>query len=209
MASLLFVQASPRGSYSYSLAISKAFVDSYQQTHPADKITTLDLFKFSLPEMDASRVSVRYSLTHGDPLSEAEKSAWQPVEAVINEFKSMDKYVFAVPMWNFGIPYPLKHYIDLLVQPGYTFKVVEKGYEGLVTGKPVFVAYARGGAYPPGTPAENFDFQKRYFELALHFIGFTDIRSLVMDNVLGGSREDAHHRRDALAAEARKMAETF
>ena len=53
-------------------------------------------------------------------------------------------------MWNFGIPYILKHYIDLIVQPGLTFSFSpSEGYKGLVTGKPVTVVYARGGAYGP------------------------------------------------------------
>lgn len=50
-------------------------------------------------------------------------------------------------MWNFGIPYRLKQYIDILVQPGYTFSYSpEQGYTGLVN-KPAAVVYARGGDY--------------------------------------------------------------
>ena len=72
---------------------------------------------------------------------------WKGVERVIEAFKSADKYVFSVPMWNFGIPWRLKQYIDILVQPGSTFRYDEEGYRGLVTGKRAFLAYARGGEY--------------------------------------------------------------
>jgi hypothetical protein len=81
--------------------------------------------------------------------------------------KSADKYVLSLPMWNFSIPYRLKQYIDILVQPGYTFSVGENGYEGLVKNKPVLVVYARGGAFPEGSGMEAFDMQKKYMELLL------------------------------------------
>ena len=55
---------------------------------------------------------------------------------MIERFKGADKYLFSLPMWNFGIPYKLKHYIDVLVQPTYTFSFSPKeGYKGLVTRK--------------------------------------------------------------------------
>jgi FMN-dependent NADH-azoreductase len=47
-------------------------------------------------------------------------------------------------MWNFGIPYVLKHYIDILVQPGDIFSYPpDTGYSGHVTGKPVMLVCAR------------------------------------------------------------------
>jgi FMN-dependent NADH-azoreductase len=89
-------------------------------------------------------------------------------------------------MWNFSIPYRLKQYIDIIVQPGYTFGVTQSGYEGMVKNKPVFIAYARGGEYKPGSPAEAFDLQRRYLELILGFMGFKDIRSVVVEPTLAG-----------------------
>ena len=37
----------------------------------------------------------------------------ESVETLIADFTAADKYVLATPMWNFGVPYRLKHYIDL------------------------------------------------------------------------------------------------
>ena len=54
---------------------------------------------------------------HGQESSEDELRAWTRVEDVIADFKAADKYVLSVPMWNFGIPYRLKQYFDVLVQP--------------------------------------------------------------------------------------------
>jgi FMN-dependent NADH-azoreductase len=112
-------------------------------------------------------------------------------------------------MWNFGIPYRLKQYLDILVQPTYTFSFSPKeGYKGLVLGKPIVVAYSRGGAYPKGTADEAFDLQTKYFQLILGFIGFTDIRALIVEPTLAGP-DVAKQKREETIAKAREMAKTF
>jgi len=74
-------------------------------------------------------------------------------------------------MWNFGIPYRLKQYLDIIVQPGYTFSFSpQEGYKGC-SWEAGIRAYSRGGAYPKGSAEEAFDLQTKYFQLALGFIG--------------------------------------
>ena len=102
-----------------------------------------------------------------------------------NRFNKADKYVFSLPMWNFGVPYKLKHYIDVITQPGLSFSFSpETGYSGLVTGKPAAVIYARGGEYSSSDDAVGMDFQRRYLELWLGFIGFTDVSTILVEPTL-------------------------
>lgn len=210
MRKLLYIKASPRGSRSHSLSVADAFVESYRESNPDDEIVTLDLFKKDLPPFDGLAVTAKYTILHGQKHSQEELNAWKAVEDIIEEFKSVDKYVIAVPMWNFGIPYRLKQYIDILVQPGYTFSFTpEEGYKGLVANKPVFIAYSRGGEYVPGTDSEAFDLQKRYLELILGFIGFTDVRSVIVEPTLQGGPEVATQKREAAIAKAGQMAKEF
>ncbi len=113
----------------------------------------------------------------GSDFTAAQQAAWGAVTVIADRFKSADKYVFSLPMWNFSIPYKLKHYIDLLVQPGLTFSFSpDKGYSGLVTGKSAVAIYARAGAYGPGTGAEAYDDQSRYLKQVLGFIGITAVK---------------------------------
>ena len=129
---------------------------------------------------------------------------------MIEQFASADKYVLAVPMWNFSIPYRLKQYIDLLVQPGYTFSYSEdKGYEGLVVGKPMLAVYARGGEYAIGSKTEAFDLQTKYIELIFGFMGFEDIRSIVAEPTLQGGPDVAEAKCQEATNKARKMAADF
>ena len=209
MSKLLYIQASPRIERSYSIAVADAFVSTYKQANPKDEIVTMNLFKKDLPPFDGLTVQAKYTILHGLKHSPEELGAWRKVEDLIAEFKSADKYVMAVPMWNFGIPYRLKQYLDILVQPTYTFSFSpQEGYKGLVLGKPIFVAYSRGGAYPKGSAEEAFDLQIKYLQLILGFIGFTDVRTLHVEPTLAGP-DVAKKKREETIAKAKEMALKF
>ena len=207
MSRLLYIQGSPREDRSHSRAVADAFVETYRGINPEDEIITLDIFKMDLPAFDGPAIQAKYALLHGKERSEEELAAWKPIEEVINQFKSADKYVIAVPMWNFGIPYRLKQYLDIIVQPGHTFSFTpEEGYKGLVTGKPLLAVYARGGEYAEGSDSAAYDLQKRYMEVVLGLIGFSDIRSIVVEPTLMAGPDTATEKREAAIAEAGRIA---
>jgi FMN-dependent NADH-azoreductase len=184
MAKLLYIESSPRKSRSKSIEVAAAFLESYKAANPNDTVETIDLWQTKLPEFDGYTIDAKYQVLHGQGHDEDQAKAWQAVVDVCEQFKSADKYLFSVPMWNFGIPYKLKHFIDVLAQPGQTFSFdPATGYSGLVTGKPVAVVYARGGAYS-ADEAKGMDMQKGYLELLLGFIGFTDINNILIEPTL-------------------------
>jgi len=210
MSRLLYIQASPRGKRSHCIAVADAFVEAYRQKNPNDEIVFINVFGASIPKFDGPAVQAKYTIMHGQSHSKEELQVWKDVEKVIEQFVGADKYVLAVPMWNFSIPYRLKQYIDLLVQPGYTFGYSEeKGYEGLVVGKPLLAVYARGGEYSAGGKAEAFDLQRKYIELIFGFIGFKDIRSIVVEPTLQGGPDVAEARRQEAINKAGEIAVTF
>lgn len=209
MALVLHIQASPR-ERSHSRAVARTFLEAYQGKNPQDSVRTMDLFSAELPPFDGLVVQAKYNILHGQAHSQEELAAWRTVEGLIEDFKSADKYLWSLPMWNFGIPYRLKHYLDILVQPGYTFSFSpEKGYQGLVCGKPAVLICARGGAYGAESQAQAMDFQVPYMELILRFIGFTDIRKILVEPTLQGGPQAAEKARQGAIALAREMAARF
>ncbi|UCG15052.1 MAG: NAD(P)H-dependent oxidoreductase [Deltaproteobacteria bacterium] len=207
MARLLYIEASPRKERSSSIKVAKTFLSEYQRTHPNDVVETLDLWNTSIPEFDGPVIDSKYVILHGLEHTNEQKQAWKAVEDIIAQFTAADKYLFSLPMWNFGIPYKLKHYIDVIVQPGYTFSFSpETGYQGLMTGKPIAAIYASGGAYGNGTGMESFDLQKSYLKLILGFIGFGDIQTIAVEQTLSPPEvkdklvEEAKEKAKALAA---------
>ena len=205
MSKLLHIEASPRGERSASVTVAQHFIAAYKAMHPNDTVETLDLWHASLPEFDGPTIDAKYAIMHGQSFTPEQQQAWWAVTKVAEHFKSADKYVFSLPMWNFGIPYKLKQFIDVLVQPGLAFSFSpETGYKGLITGKPAVAIYARGGAYGPGTGMEAYDAQSTYLKQVLGFIGFTDIKEIFVEPTLAS----ATSKDEALAA-ANPKAEAF
>jgi FMN-dependent NADH-azoreductase len=204
MAKLIHIQASPRGSRSASQAVASCFIVSYCATHPGDIVDTLDLWQTDLPEINGVTLDAGYAVHHEQPLSPEQLHVWQAIVRIVDRFKSADKYLVSLPMWNFSIPYKLKHYIDLLVHRGLTFSFTPgQGYKGLVTGKPLVAIYARGGAYGPGSGAECWDQQSKYLKHIFGFIGFTDIREIFVEP----TEASPTSKEEAVAAASHKAAE--
>jgi len=192
MSKLLHIEASPRGDRSASITVARQFIDLYRKAHPGDTVETLNLWKAGLPEFDGATIDAKYAVLHGQDHTSEQARAWASVVRVAEQFKAADKYVFSLPMWNFGIPYKLKHWIDVIVQPGLTFSFSpEAGYKGLVTGKAAVAIYARGGAYGPGTGMEAYDAQSAYLKQVLGFIGIADVKEIFVEPTLAGPKEDA------------------
>ena len=186
MAKLLYIEASPRKDRSKSTQVARTFLATYQKSHPNDSVETLDLWATSLPRFDGDTLEAKYAILQGQAHTPGQAQAWKAVVDVIERFKSADRYLFSLPMWNFGVPYIVKHYIDVLIQPGLTFSFdPQSGYKGLVTGKKGVAIYARGGAYGPGTGMEDYDLQSKQLSGILGFIGLTDLVNIFVEPMLG------------------------
>ena len=188
MATILHLVASPR-SESYSSRLAGAFFEAYREARPNDRIETLDVFQADIPQFYAPQATAKYAVIAGRALRDEAEAAWQPVVEAINHFKGFDLYVISSSMWNFGVPYRLKQYIDVIVQPSLTFAASAQGVTGLVTGRPLMLLLARGGVYRSGNPQETFDFQETYLRCIFGYIGFTDIRAVAIQGTLQNKPE--------------------
>jgi FMN-dependent NADH-azoreductase len=113
-------------------------------------------------------------------------------------------------MWNFSVPYRLKQYIDVIVQPSLTVAFSpEKGYSGLVTGRPLMLILSSGGAYQPGNPCETYDFQETYLRCIFGFIGFTDIRTIRIQGTMQNKPEQFEAEIGKIIAQAASSAREF
>jgi FMN-dependent NADH-azoreductase len=201
MPRLLCIKASPRPE-SFSSRASQAFIESLTGANPGWEAEVLDLFSADLPVFDAPAAHAKYAVMSGSAPSGPDEEAWKRIIETVEHFKSADAYLLACPMWNFGIPYRLKHYLDVIVQPGLTFSFSpDTGYEGLVTGRPAVLVLARGSAY--NTPeTQGLDMQRPYLEGVFRFIGFSDVRTIVVEPTLAGGADVA---KDALEKAKREL----
>ena len=208
MATLLYIESSPRKDRSHSITVANAFLDSYKSANPGDEIDRLDLWGEALPSFDGDMINAKYTVMHGEEPTAGEHEAWSQVTKTFQRFGDADKYVFSVPMWNFGIPYVLKHYIDVITQPGLAWSFSpETGYNGLVSGR-VAAIYSSGGAYHDGSGFEAVDQQKSYLEGWLGFIGLTDVSRVIVAPMLGAP-DEVEQSVSAAIGEAQKLGAAF
>jgi len=175
---IMHINASTRGEESQSLSVAKKLISRLQEG-PTTSVDTLDLFDGSLPQFDANAVGAKMALFTGVEATEEQKATWATVESVFNRFADADTYVINTPLWNNGIPYVLKQFIDLVTQPGWTFGFdVEKGYSGLLTGKCAFVVHASGVYYEGIQPNFGSDFATPYLDDWFKFIGVSEVEHI-------------------------------
>lgn len=212
MSTLLFIETSPRDGASTSTAIARSFLDAYAGHHPADTIETLNVWTTRLPEFDGDVMEAKYAALRGAERTPAQAAAWDEISAIAARVRDADTLVFGVPMWNFGIPYKLKHLIDAISQKDLLFTFDASGFGGLARARKALVVYARGIDYGRdsafATPAAEWDQQKPYLDLWLRFIGVGDVASIVVEGTLMGSDASAVELRDA-HAQARVLATDF
>ena len=133
-------------------------------------------------------LAAKYAGLRGTALTPAQKSAWRRIEELAAPFHAADKLLFGIPLWNFGIPYKLKHLIDVISQKDVLFTFDGTGFAGKLTGKKAAVVYARGLDYAsPGsfTPAREYDLQRPYVEMWLKFVGVTDVHGAALGAPFG------------------------
>tara|TARA_B100000035_G_scaffold264920_1_gene237103 strand:+ start:525 stop:1148 length:624 start_codon:yes stop_codon:yes gene_type:complete len=180
-----YIECSPRGERSHSTKIAEAYVEQAKKNISNLKLNHINLWSLDLPEFNGEMLDAKYSVIRGDNPSDGEIAAWSKVKNIFDEFNDADHYLFSVPMWNFNIPYKLKHYIDIVTQPGMSWSYTpEDGYKGLMTDKTATIIYATGDGYSEGTGFESFDMQKPYVNLWLTFLGFKQIEKVVIDRTL-------------------------
>ena len=206
-ARLLNVQASPRGDLSVSTAASQTFLSALSRAQPAYDVDVLDLWAAKLPEFSGDTINAKYAKLAGRTMDPGEEAAWNDIVRMIDRLKAADGIVIATPMWNFSIPYKLKHWIDLITQPGLTFSFdPASGYTPLLAPKPVVVILSSAGDYANGPSRGRPDLATPYLREALKFIGLNHVSFVPIGPTIASSEEvaaaraNAEARLDALAA---------
>jgi len=183
MSKVLYIKANPKSDEdSRTFRISEAFIEKYRELHPDDEIITLDLYKEGVDFLSIESVSKHKIVPAEDRNDPVLKYAYQFLEA--------DKYVFAEPFWNLGIPAILKAYIDYITVTGVTFVYTAEGPKGLCVNKKAVNITSRGGGYSEGYAAA-YEMGDRYLRTILGFLGICNIQTIAAEmlDVIGVDAE--------------------
>jgi FMN-dependent NADH-azoreductase len=180
---ILQIHSSARADGSHSSRLARRIVERVSASLPkgeAADITVRDLGRTPHPELNEAALQALFTPAEQRTPEQATRVALD--DALIAELQAADVVVLGVPMYNFGVPAPLKNWIDAISRAKVTFQYTASGPEGLLKGKKVYVALTRGGQYR-NTPADT---QVPYLKTVLSFLGMTDIQWVYAEGLAMG-----------------------
>ncbi|KAB1072756.1 FMN-dependent NADH-azoreductase [Methylobacterium planeticum] len=183
---LLHVDGSILGAHSVSRTVSAAIVDRLRSESPGLAVTHRDLAATPLPHLSGATLAARQPNAGNTPDVLADVALG---DAVLEEFLAADIVVIGAPLYNFTISSQLKAWIDRILVAGRTFRYGEGGAEGLVGGKRVILAIARGGFYGPGTPYAAAEHAETYLRAVLAFMGIANPEIIVAEGIAVGPEQ--------------------
>ena len=180
---ILHIDSSPRGERSHSRQLTRAFVQELKALEPGATVVYHDLGHEPVPPVNEAWIAAAYS----DPSTHTPETAQAIAlsNVLVDELLASDIVVIGAPMYNFSIPSTLKAYIDQIVRARRTFDPAT--YQGLATGKKLFVLSARGASgYGAGEQMEAMNFQDPYLKMIFGFIGITDATFVHDEKTMAG-----------------------
>ncbi|MBK1645393.1 FMN-dependent NADH-azoreductase [Thiocapsa imhoffii] len=166
---ILQINTSARAAASHSTRLAERIVTRLREQYADARVIQRDLGAHPHPMMDdAALVALS---TPAEQRTPAQAARVAHDDALIAEVQAADILVLGVPMYNFTIPAQLKNWIDAIARAGVTFRYTEQGPVGLLSGRKVYVALARGGRYRD-SPADT---QVPYLKTLFGFLGITEI----------------------------------
>lgn len=178
---ILQVNSAARTTGANSTQIANSVTARLLAKHPSANVEVLDLAQTPHPALDEPALAALF--TPSEQRNVEQHARMEQDNALIAQVQSADILVLGVPMYNFAISSQLKNWIDAIAKAGVTFRYTENGPEGLLKGKKVYVALARGGIYRD-TPNDT---QVPYLKMILGFLGMTDIEFIYAEGFAMGA----------------------
>jgi len=177
MSTLLYINVSPRGSYSISRQLSSAAVEAWKRRNSDGRLIERDLARTPLTFVDLDWIMGAF--TPPEQHNEGHKRALALSDELVSELIAADQIVIGTPMYNFAVPAALKAWIDHVVRAGKTFRYTSAGTpEGLLAGmnKKVLVIIASGGKYSEDSGLSALDYEVPYLRFIFSYMGITDVQ---------------------------------
>lgn len=181
---ILQVNSSARSDASHSTKLAGAVVDRLRTERADATISVRDLSRTPHPVLDEVALQALFTPSEQRTAEQVARVALD--DELIAEIQAADVVVLGVPMYNFGVSAQLKNWIDAISRARVTFQYTDKGPEGLLTNKKVYVVLTRGGLYR-GTPNDT---QVPYLKMVLSFLGMTDVQFVYAEGLAMGPQAE-------------------
>lgn len=170
---------------SHSRRLSGRFVRRWSDARPQDPVAYRDVGFAPPSHVDAEWIAAAFSPP--EKRSEDQRARLAESDGLIAELVAADLVVIGAPMYNFGMPAPLKAWVDNIVRVGVTFgfdrkRAGEPYWPMLPSGKRLVVLGARGDyGYDAGGRQADINFVEAGLKAPLAYIGLRDATSIAIE----------------------------
>lgn len=166
---LLRIDTSLRLEGSMSRAVADSAEEVWCRASQEAEVIRRDLGTDPLPSLWPAAATA--SVTPPEARTADQRDGLALAATLVDELLAADALLLAVPLYNFGVPQQIKHWIDLIIcDPRANDTNVP-----ILPGRPALVVVARGGGYSPGTPREGWDHATPYLERVLGDVWGLDV----------------------------------
>ena len=179
--SLFRLDASIRAEGSVSRAIADIAETSWRASDPSAEVVRRDVGLDPLPAT-AWAAAVSANGVADVARRPDQRLATALASTLVDELLDADALLFAVPLYNFGVPQHLKVWVDLVM----TEPRMANRAAPVLAGRPAVLIIVRGGAYGPGTPREGWDYASGWIRRILEDVWGLDLRVVEREFTLVG-----------------------
>lgn len=179
--SLFRLDASIREEGSTSRALADIVEGHWHDVAPGTPVTRRQIGVQPLPS-DAWAAAVSAPFTPVPARTTSQHSAVDLACTLVDELEGADAYLFAVPLYNFGVSQHFKTYVDLVT----TDPRMAPGATPVTAGKPGVLVTVQGGNYSPGTPKEGWDHATAWMRRILEEVWLVDLDVVAREFTLVG-----------------------
>ncbi|MCU1585576.1 MAG: putative acyl carrier protein phosphodiesterase [Microbacteriaceae bacterium] len=170
MATIFRLDASIRNEGSVTRAVATSLQNALLADAPDTKVIRRDLGGEPLPSPAWAHALAGSHTPAGERTAE-QREALALASQLGDELAQADAFIFAIPMYNFGVPPHAKAWIDVLISdPRFSPRSGNP-----IAGRPAYLVLARGGTYGPGTPREGWDHATEWLKLIFGRIWSLDL----------------------------------
>jgi FMN-dependent NADH-azoreductase len=174
----------PHGSQTRRL--THAFVTAWLAARPETDVVVRDLG--SAPPRPVHHEWIPSAFTPAAARSPAQRAALQESDAMVRELQAADIVVLGMPMYNFGMPAPMKAWVDAIVRIALTFDIDPSRpnpYVPLLAERPrrAVILTSRGGnGFGAGGAMAAMNHADTALRDVLGFIGITDVHTIAIEH---------------------------
>jgi FMN-dependent NADH-azoreductase len=179
--SLFRLDASIRTEGSNSRALADIVENAWRDGHPEAEVTRRSVGVDPLPSTLWPE-TVFASWTPEDDRSPEQRETVARVAALADEVLGAEALLFAIPLYNFGVPQHFKAWVDIMLTDPRLSSAAGRALEG----RPAVLAMIRGGAYGAGTPREGWDHATGWIRRILEDVWGLDLKVVELEFTLVG-----------------------